>query len=224
MGQADKKQIFIASSLTIISTFLMGMIDAYTFLEQDGAFASAQTGNIVTLSVKLFTGKFSLLTSHIVVFVGYALGAFVGEAAVDKLKQTALYKSRRILFIQAVLVGFLAVFQSVLNDSIMIFCLGLLAGYEITVFRKFKTTTVNNGVMTGNTKNMMNNLYQAIFNKSKQARTDFYHFLFIILIFMIGAGMGVLIMKVSGILLLWLAFCIIFSCFLLTFLDKHREE
>lgn len=224
MDEKTKNQIFIASCLTIISTFLMGLIDAYTFIEQDGSFASAQTGNIVTFSVKLFMGKYGSLMSHVVVFVGYALGAFIGEAVIEKLNQTALYKSRSILLIQAVLLGFLAVFQNVLNDSMMIFCLGLLAGYEITVFRQLRTTTVNNGVMTGNTKNMMNNLYQALFNKSKQARAAFLHFLFVIFVFIIGAGTGVLITQVSENLLLWIAFLIILISFLLTYLDKYREN
>src|SRR5699024_10554387 len=134
MGQADKKQMLIASCLTIISTFLMGMMDAYTFIEQDGSFASAQTGNLVMLIV--------------IVFVGYAMGAFIGEAVLERIVQANLYKSRVVLLLQTILLGGLASFQTVLIDSVMIFCLGLLAGYEITVFRTFKSTTVNNGIMT----------------------------------------------------------------------------
>lgn len=221
MGEQTNKQFIIASSLTIISTFLMGLIDAYTFINQDGSFASAQTGNLVTLSVKLAQGKFGSLMSHIFVFVGYALGAFIGEAVLDKLKHTALYKSRSILFGQVILLGFLASFQTILYDAMMIFSLGVLAGYEITVYRKFKKTTVNNGVMTGNTKNMMNNLYHVIFNHNKQARHDLLAFFLVISTFMIGAGTGVLIMSVSKLLLLWIAFLIVLSCFILTFVERN---
>jgi len=61
--------------------------------------------------------------------------------------------------LQSLLLGSLASFQTVLIDSVMIFCFGLLAGYEIMVFRTFKSTTINNGSMTDNTKNMMHQLY-----------------------------------------------------------------
>lgn len=37
---------------------------------------------------------------------------------------------------------------------------------------------------------------------------------------MIGAGAGVLIMSVSKLLLLWIAFLIVLSCFLLTFVER----
>src|SRR5699024_10884338 len=157
---------------------------AYTFIEQDGSFASAQTGNLVTLSVKLFTGKFGTISSHIIVFIGYALGAFIGEAVMEKFTQTIVYNSSIIFLLQTILLVSLSELQTMLYDSVMIFCLGLLAGYEITVFRTFKSTTVNNGIMTGNTKNMMNQLYQALFNQDKQARSKFFHFLFVILVFM----------------------------------------
>lgn len=223
MGQADKKQMLIASSLTIISTFLMGMVDAYTFTEQDGSFASAQTGNLVMLSVKVFTGHFDTVSSHIIVFVGYAMGAFIGEAVLERIVQANLYKSRVVLLLQTILLGSLASFQTVLIDSVMIFCLGLLAGYEITVFRTFKSTTVNNGIMTGNTKNMMHQLYQALFNKSKAAREKTLHFLLVILTFMLGAGTGVLLLQQNQLLLLWTAFLIVFICFLLTFVRRKSN-
>src|SRR5699024_4587911 len=142
------------NALTIFSTFLMGWIDAYTFLEQSGSFASAQTGNLVTFSVKIFSGDFADSISHIAVFGGFALGAFLGEALIKRFKRQKLYKTRLILFLQTILLGFLALFQADLNGTFMLVSLGLLAGYELTVFRKFKETTVNNGIMTGNTKNL----------------------------------------------------------------------
>src|SRR5699024_3754465 len=125
MGQADKKQMLIASCLTIISTFLMGMMDAYTFIEQDGSFASAQTGSLVMLNVKVFTGHFDTISSHIIVFVGDAMGAFIGEAVLGRTVQANLYKSSVVLLLQTILLGGLASLHTVLIDSVMIFCLGL---------------------------------------------------------------------------------------------------
>ena len=218
--QADIKFI---SRLTIITTFLMGFLDAFTFVKYDGTFVSAQTGNMVTMSVKLFSGNFTGAASHLIVLGGYALGAFIGEALIEKLMTKELYRSRLILLFQTLLIGVLALSQNNLPGSLMIFSLGLLAGYEITVFRTFYQTTVNNGIMTGNTKNTMNNLYKTIFNKDKKAQADFFHLLTVILVFIIGAGSGALILKMNGQLVLWIAFASMALITLYTTIKSERQ-
>lgn len=125
-----------------------------------------------------------------------------------------------ILLLQTILLGFLALFQMNLSNSIMLFCLGLLAGYELTVFRKFRGTTVNNGIMTGNTKNMMTNLYKTLFDDNKQARRDFFHFLIIIFIFLLGAGAGALVIKLNALLNLWIAFLLMFVSLVVNLLTQ----
>ena len=217
------KSIYI-SRLTIMATFLMGFIDAYTFIEQEGAFASAQTGNMVMLSAKLFTGEFGEAATHLLVLVAYALGAFVGEALIHRYESKELYDSRLILLLQTVLLGFLAFLQPYLNDAIILFCLGLLAGYELTVFRKFKGTTVNNGIMTGNTKNAMNNLYQALVNRDTKARLDFFHLMTVIVVFLLGAGIGTFVVKWHAQLNLWVAFSLVLISLLVTLLRKPAKQ
>lgn len=224
MSQQKLTKTFTANFLTMLSAFLMGFIDAYTYLEQNGSFASAQTGNLVTLSVKLFTGEFREALSHTVVFFGFALGAFTGEALIEKIKKKQLQTKTIILLVQAILLGILAAFQTNLADSIMIFSLGLLAGYELTVFRKFRQTTVNNGIMTGNTKNMMNHLYHVFFNKNKEARRDFINLFTIIVVFLLGAGAGAVIIKWHVIFNLWIAFFLVILSLILTVKVGSQEE
>lgn len=222
-----KKRSFnkiVTYSLTIMSAFLMGFIDAYTFIVQDGSFASAQTGNLVGLSVKVFSGKFAETASHFAVFGGFALGAFIGQALLARFKWQGKRKTRLILVLQAVLLACLAVFQVQLNDALMIFLLGLLAGYELTVFREFRGTKVNNGIMTGNTKNMMTYLYNALFESDKQAKSDFFNISIVIATFLLGAGIGALVLKVNRALNLWGAFIIVMLSLLLTFFNKREVE
>ena len=83
----------ISTQLTVIAAFLMGFIDAYTFLQHDETFASAQTGNLVSLSVKLFTGQWMEASSHAWVFGGFVLGAFAGEALMKGGKGATAYET-----------------------------------------------------------------------------------------------------------------------------------
>lgn len=62
--------------------------------------------------------------------------------------------------------------------------------------------------MTGNTKNLMNNLYLAIFNKNKEALHTFLTLLLGVGVFMLGVGTGTVVQLFGVYLNLWLAFFI----------------
>ncbi|WP_057981648.1 YoaK family protein [Lederbergia galactosidilytica] len=206
--QHDIDQNRILTILTAFSTFLMGFIDAYTFIIRDGVFASAQTGNMVVLVAKLFGGHFWEAMIHVSAFIGFALGAFFGQAIIEHFKEHDWKKYRIYLLIQAIFLLFIALIQQHIGPSLIGFLLGLLAGYELTIFRKIKSTNMNNGIMTGNTKNLMNNLYLAIFNKDSEALQTFYTLLSGIGIFMLGVGAGTLVLYFGAIWNLWCAFLI----------------
>lgn len=197
----------ILTVLTIFSTFLMGFLDAYTFITQDGLFASAQTGNMVVLGAKLFEGDFMEALVHIF-FVGFAVGAFIAQGVIERFKEYGWEKYRIYLFLQMVFLLIIAIIQKNIGPSVIGFLLGLLAGYELTVFRKIKSTNINNGIMTGNTKNLMNNLYLAIFNKNKEALHTFLTLLLGLCVFMLGVGSGTVVQLFGVYLNLWLAFFI----------------
>lgn len=206
MNPATKADNRMLSILTVSATFLMGFIDAYTFIEKGGVFVSAQTGNMVVFSSKLFTGNFAQAVGHITVFAGFALGAFLGEAVTEKISGSHLKKFQVFLILQSLLLLFFAIFQQQITDSLMVFALGLLAGYELTIFRKIGMTTINDGIMTGNTKNLMNSLYKIVVDKDPTARNDFKELGLAILVFMIGVGAGSLVIQVKASLNLWCAF------------------
>ncbi len=189
--------------LTAIATFLMGFIDAFTYFQFDGTFASAQTGNLVLLSAKLFSGEWADTLSHIWVFAGFAVGAFVGEAVIDRSRPKGIQRYRYYLFIRIGVLLLLALFQSTFSSVLMLFTIGALAGYELTMFRVFRGTPVNNGIMTGNARNMMNNLYRFIFSKNEKAKTDFLNLTAIVIIFVLGAGAGTLLSLHDPKLVLW---------------------
>ena len=192
--------------LTIFSTFLMGFIDAFTFITLDGLFASAQTGNMVVMAAKLFAGNPLEAFAHVSSFLGFAVGAFLAQGVIERFRDYGWRKYRIYLFIQMIFLLILAVIQQEFGASVIGGLLGLLAGYELTVFRKIKSTSINNGIMTGNTKNLMNHLYLAIFHKDKASLNIFLILLLGIGLFMLGVGTGTLVIYFGTQLNLWLAF------------------
>lgn len=207
--QHEVEKSKVLTILTIFSTFLMGYIDAYTFIAQNGVFASPQTGNIIALVARIFSGEWEQALIHMFVFLGFIIGAFIGQAMIEHMKDYGWKSYRVYLFYQVVLLLFVALMQQLVGHFLIGFLLGLLAGYELTIFRKIHGTTINNGVMTGNAKNLMNNLYNAIFDKNLEARREFFILLSAIGIFILGVGAGTLVLRFLGPLYnLWGAFFI----------------
>lgn len=216
--------LYISTILTIIASFLMGFIDAYTFLQQDEVFASAQTGNLVSLSSKLFSGEWGETMSHVWAFGGFLIGAFAGEAVMDRYQDKGMKRYRYYLLIQTVLLLVLALFQDRFTGALMLFSLGTLAGYELTIFRKFRGTVVNNGIMTGNTKNLMSHLYQLVFKNDSKAKAHLTNLAATVLIFMLGAGAGTLTIRYNASYNLWAAFAISFLAFAWATVRPSRDS
>ncbi|MCM3758399.1 DUF1275 domain-containing protein [Sporosarcina aquimarina] len=210
----------ITSLLTICAAFLMGFIDAYTFMELDHVFVSAQTGNMVTFGVKLFTGHPYDALANMIAFFGFMCGAFLGEVLLARLRLPGLRRYRLFLYVQALLLLGLALFQTRLELSVMVFVLGLLSGYALTTFRKIGSTSVNNGIMTGNARNMMNSLYLILFEKDEQAKKDMLHLFIGIVTFIAGVGASASISGWDPMAILWIAFGIVCFSILALFFYK----
>lgn len=196
----------VMSLLTVGAAFLMGYIDAYTFLELNHVFVSAQTGNMVTYGIKLVTGEGYGGLANVMSFLGFLLGAFAGEVFLAKLRISGRRRYRLFLYIQSVLLLFLAVFQLQLSLSVIVFVLGILSGYALTTFRKFASTPVNIGIMTGNARTMMHDLYMIIFKKDQDALREMFHLLTVIVAFIIGVGVSATIIGWNPDAILWIAF------------------
>lgn len=77
----EKKKYFI--SLALI--FIVGALDAYSYLLHGGMFASMQTGNMIKIAIKLAYGDFQGLGSYFLTIFAFAVGIVVAQLLV-KLK------------------------------------------------------------------------------------------------------------------------------------------
>ncbi|GKV70320.1 membrane protein [Sporosarcina sp. NCCP-2716] len=209
MEQDHIHAVRITTFLTIGAAFLMGFIDAYTFTELKHVFVSAQTGNMVTFGVKLVTGAPFEGIPNVMSLVGFMGGAFMGEVLLARYKERGLRKYRIFLYVQAVLLLLLAVTQPYLHLSVAVFVLGWLSGYALTTFRKIGSTAVNNGIMTGNARNMMSSLYKLLFEKDPQAKTELLHLGTGIVTFVAGVGAGAFVTSIEPAAVLWAAFAFV---------------
>lgn len=178
------------SWLTFLATFSMGAIDAYTYIAHDETFASAQTGNMIVFAVKFAQGGITKAWVNIPIWLGFALGCFIAQATLSWLDSHKTLAKRYLWLMSIVVVtmAVAAIAQMWLSELVLIFILGWLSGYELTSFREVKDTTVNNGIMTGNTKNLMVGLYHWLVDHDAGGRAKFIWLGATLITFVIGAS------------------------------------
>lgn len=194
--------------LTLVATFTLGMIDAYTFMAHRQVFATAQTGNLVVFAVKLFTKGIGSAWENIPVWVIFGISCFVAqgmlEIPTDKLSRR--HQNKIFMAVNVMVLLILAIVQQFSSSDLLVWPLSFLSGYELTTFRTVGSISANNGIMTGNTKNMMNSLYRWLIDHDTKAKTKFLTLLMIIVIFLFGVGTGALLCHANPLWPLWAGF------------------
>lgn len=194
------------SWLTFLATFSMGAVDAYTYIAHDETFASAQTGNLIVFAVKFARGGFSQAWVCLPIWLGFALGCFVAQAALSWLNHKR-YLGQRYLWLMSIVVVTLLIAtlgQAWLSEMVLIFILGWLSGYELTSFREVKDTTVNNGIMTGNTKNMVVAMYHWLIDHNLAARFKCLWLAATLITFILGASVSAVVcLKIGADVVMW---------------------
>ncbi|AYM02083.1 YoaK family protein [Levilactobacillus yiduensis] len=192
--------------LTLGATLVMGMIDADTFLNHGAVFVSAQTGNMVVFVVKLAEHGWGAAWVNVPVWIGYFLGCFLAQGLSEHLGQGN--KRRQMRWLMLLDVGaytVLASLQTAIPTLWLIFGLGIVAGYELTVFRQVGGIGINNGIMTGNTKNLATATYRAWFDGDRVARSKQRRIAIVLATFILGCGVGARLATLTPLGVLWIA-------------------
>lgn len=131
------------------------------------------------------------------------MGAVFGQVISDKVTGNEKRRFKVFLRIQTIFFIIVAISHRHIQGDVLVFMLGLLAGYELDIFRKLGATTANNGIMTGNAKNLATNLYRYFVKKDSQAGKTAGILLVTILIFILGVGIGTFLTYFSLTVAIW---------------------
>lgn len=183
------------SAVAVIQTLMMGMLDAFTFIHFAGSFATAQTGNIVTFGVDIARGQYGQALIHVPVFIGFLFGAAVAQLVknyfsnYDKRRQFQIYLLISAIFVTMTFFGY------PFGYMVFLFMLGMFSSYELTMFSEMGGHQVNNGIMTGNIKNLGNNLANYLFKGNKDAGKKAFWYSTGLLAFIVGILIGGIVMQ-----------------------------
>lgn len=163
--------------MTIESTLIIGLLNAYSYASASQVYISPQTGNLISIGFHISQGKWVGIWVNLTIFLGFSAGCFLAAGL-----QSKKWQERKRLTMNIVIQG-IVLFSCILIDLYGLSQLDLLllsgiSGLCLSSYRQIGSTkSVNNSIMTGNLRNLYACLYSVLFNKEKSRRQELKNFL-----------------------------------------------
>ena len=221
--QTSEHKIHESLCIALILALLGGFLDAYTFILKNGVFANAQTGNLVLLSISVFTGQVGSVPKYLLPIVFFSFGILLSEC----IKSTALIKSesnkiRFVLVFKAALLIMIGLTSPVTADLFTTCSVSFLAAIQVGIFNKLKGAAVATTMITGNLKSAMQSLHAFLYNKDRSAGKMFVRYLSVIVFFGAGASAGAFLTRVFRDNSIYFCLIFLFAAYAILTVDGKR--
>lgn len=170
----------------LLLTFIGGMMDSYTYIHY-GAFASAQTGNIVLAMIQAFDGMWSDVGKKMLSTCFFLVGIYLTNYLIDYFQEKQVHFWRLfVLYFEAVIFGLVSLGPIASHPSMVTIMIAFTAAIQWVSFDKINGLAYTNLFTTGNLKGLATNLYT--FRKTKNAadRARLVHFFSVVTAFISG--------------------------------------
>ena len=176
-----------STTCTLTATLLMGYANSFSFIFNDGAFVSPQTGNFIRMGATIGRGFGVISSSDITLLVGFVAGCIIGGLVASK--NASGHPLRGVTSWSAVTGGvlLLALGAETVSNATSVLILSMLSGLCLSLLRKVADVDVNNCIMTGNTKNIFANAVKGVKGGDCLALRKAMVYLGVVLLFFIGA-------------------------------------
>lgn len=179
--------------LALLLALVGGFFDAYTYICRDQVFANAQTGNIVKVGMSIASKDYIHTLRYFIPILAFCLGIMLTMFIRNRfIKNERIHWRQIILIIEMIIVfvvGWIPIksfFNVIANVLVSFIC-----AMQVEAFRKFLGRPFASTMCTGNLRSGTEYLYQAIVNKDKKHLIRCLHYYMIIVIFILGAIIGV---------------------------------
>lgn len=151
-----------------IMSLLGGFLGAYSYIVRGGIFASAQTGNLIQLSLKMVNGNFTSWYLHVFPIMMFGCGVIVCEHLKNKVgNKNLLHWMECVLLIEGavlVLIAFIPVGNLNVYANMLI---GFIVGVQTQCVRVIGGVTLMTTMLTGNARTISEHLYYYFNEKEK---------------------------------------------------------
>lgn len=202
------KQISESYLVGIVLAIVGGYLDAYTYFCRGEVFANAQTGNMVLFAIQLAQGNALKALDCLVPIITFFVGISFVEFIKNKFKISDTLHWRQIAIgIEIIALIGVSFLPQGRYDAIANIVVSFVCSLQVQSFRKFNGNAYASTMCTGNLRSASEHFYRysSLGNKAELKVT--LQYLFIIVIFILGAIIGCYLTKIYEVK------SVLFSCF-----------
>lgn len=181
------EQIFFG----VFLSFVGGFFDSFTFINSNGIFANAQTGNLIFIGLDLAQGKFSAATLYIPPVIAFVVGVIFSEYIIVKKKNIAIAKKINISLVIQIILLFLAYFLPyIANYDVRPLFVSFVCAMQFDSFRTVHNIPFASIFCTGNLRSASEHLFRVLYLKESNSKFKFFIYASLIFIFLLGVIIG----------------------------------
>ena len=201
-----------------------GFQDAYTYFTRDEVFSNAQTGNVVLMSHNFMTGQWGDGLRYLFPILAFAIGVVAAERIQNTFKYAKKLHWRQMILLIEILILFVVGFMPGELDMLATALVSFSCAMQVQTFRKVKGYSFASTMCIGNLRSGMESLcaYWKTQNRTNLQKSFCYWG--IILMFAIGAALGVFCVAAFGARAIWISCLLLSVSFLFMFAKEDMEE
>ena len=180
----------------LLLTAVGGFFDAYTFVNCDGIFANAQTGNLIFVGIDLIEGNYSEVIHFSIPILSFIVGVLVSKYIETKYKELSIFKHiYLLLLVQIFALLIILLRHEYFSVDIRPIVISFICAIQFDGFRKVNNLVFASVFCTGNLRSMSEHLYKYIILKKEESKTPLMIYAILVGVFLSGVILGAAMSK-----------------------------
>lgn len=201
-----------------------GLQDAYSYCVRGKVFANAQTGNIVLMSQRLFSGDWTGSLRYLIPLASFAFGVFAAEQIRARCRKMRAIHWRQLVLLAEIALLLLAGLLPRRFDFFANALVSFSCAMQVQTFQKVNGHIYASTMCIGNLRSGMEALSVYCRTGSRETLVRAGHYFGVIFLFAVGAGCGGTLSARWGIRTIWLSCALLTVSFALMFLREEKAE
>ena len=220
-SQVQRSEAFSTMAFLTLSG---GLQDAYTYFVRDGVFANAQTGNIVLMSVRAFSGDLAGVLRYLIPLTAFALGVFAAKMLRQRERRISVLHWRQLVVLAEILLLFLVGFLPPELNPLANALVSFTCAMQVQAFRKVNGSAYASTMCIGNLRSGVDAFCGYLETRDRRALRRAGRYFAVILFFALGAGLGGVLSARLGAGAIWASCGLLTVSFLLLFGQELQED
>ena len=220
-SQVQRSEAFSTMAFLTLSG---GLQDAYTYFVRDGVFANAQTGNIVLMSARAFSGDLAGVLRYLIPLTAFALGVFAAEMLRQRERRISVLHWRQLVVLAEILLLFLVGFLPPELNPLANALVSFTCAMQVQAFRKVNGSAYASTMCIGNLRSGVDAFCGYLETRDRRALRRAGRYFAVILFFALGAGLGGVLSARLGAGAIWASCGLLTVSFLLLFGQELQED